>query len=54
MLNESVIEAQRLAILEMKTKDGKGGKAVDGGDDEDNAEGNADMKLFGKKRGFAH
>ena len=57
ILSESVIEAQRLASIEMKTQDGakgKGGRtAVDGGE-EDDGEGNPDMKLFGKRKGFAH
>ncbi len=53
MLTESVVEATRLAAIEMKTRDGN--KSADGkpGDDEDNGEGNADMKLF-KKKNFAH
>lgn len=62
MLTESVVEATRLAAMEMKTRDGK---SADGkpGDDEDDGEGNADMKLFkkkggkegfAKKGGFAH
>jgi len=43
--------------MEMKSREGKGGKHVDGPDDEDdNQETNKDMKLFGKKRtnNFAH
>ena len=52
MLSESVIEAQRLAAIEMKQKDsGKKGAAAD---DQDDGEGNPDMKLFGKRKGFAH
>lgn len=53
MLTESVVEATRLAAIEMKSRDGKaiGGKE---GDDEDDGEGNADMKLFKNKKGFAH
>jgi len=53
MLTESVVEATRLAAIEMKQRDG--GKSADGkpGDDEDDGEGNADMKLF-KKKNFAH
>ncbi len=52
MLTESVVEATRLAAIEMKSRDGK---SADGkpGDDEDDGEGNADMKLF-KKKNFAH
>lgn len=52
MLTESVVEATRLAFIEMKQRDGK---AVDGkgGDDDDDGEGNSDMKLF-KKKNFAH
>lgn len=52
MLTESVVEATRLAAIEMKQRDGK---SADGkpGDDEDDGEGNADMKLF-KKKNFAH
>jgi ATP-dependent RNA helicase DDX47/RRP3 len=53
MLSESVIEAQRLAAIEMKTRDAKNPGGKD--DEEDDGEGNKDMKLFGnKKRGFAH
>ena len=40
--------------MEMKTREGKGGKAVDGKDDEDDGEGNADMKLFAKKKNCSH
>ena len=52
MLTESVVEATRLAAIEMKQRDGK---SADGkpGDDEDDGEGNADMKLF-KKKSFSH
>ena len=54
MLTESVVEATRLAAIEMKQRDG-GKSGADGkpGDDEDDGEGNADMKLF-KKKSFAH
>ena len=51
MLNESVVEAQRLAAIEMKQKDGGKKGATD---DQDDGEGNPDMKLFGKRKGFAH
>lgn len=44
--------------MEMKNREGKGGKQVDGpeGDDEDDQEAEKDTKLFGKKRpnNFAH
>lgn len=56
-MTDSVVEATRLAALEMKSREGKGGKSVDGPDGEDDdAETNKDMKLFGKKRpnNFAH
>ena len=50
MLTESVVEATRIAAMEMKQRDGK---SADGkpGDDDDDGEGNADMKLFKKKGG---
>jgi hypothetical protein len=50
MLTESVVEATRIAAMEMKQRDGK---SPDGkpGDDDDDGEGNADMKLFKKKGG---
>ena len=53
MLTESVVEATRLAAIEMKSRDGKsvGGKE---GEDDDDGEGNSDMKLFKTKKGFAH
>lgn len=52
VLSDSVIEAQRLAAIEMKTRESsKDGKHVD---EEDDGEGNADMKLFGKRKQFAH
>jgi hypothetical protein len=56
ILTDSVVEAQRLAVMEMKNREGKGGKHVDGkeGEDDDNQEANKDMKLFGKKKNFAH
>lgn len=57
ILTDSVVEATRLAVMEMKNKEGKGGKAIDGDkDDDDDGENNKDMKLFGKKRkgNFAH
>lgn len=52
MLTESVVEATRLAAIEMKTRDGKSGEGKPG-DDEDDGEGNSDMKLF-KKKNFSH
>jgi len=58
ILTDSVVEATRLAAMEMKNREGKKGSQVDGpdNDDDDNQEGNKDMKLFGKKRqnNFAH
>ena len=53
MLSDSVVEAQRLAAMELKNREGKNGKDSKGGDDEDDGEGNSDMKLF-KKKTFAH
>lgn len=53
VLSESVIEAQRLAVMEMKQREGKGGKSEGGKDDDDDQETNKDMKLF-KKRNFSH
>jgi ATP-dependent RNA helicase DDX47/RRP3 len=53
MLNESVVEAQRLATIEMKSREGKGGKAIDGEAGDEEGEG-GDMKLFNKKKNFAH
>lgn len=53
MLTESVVEATRLAAMEMKTRDGKSAEGKPG-DDQDDGEGNADMKLFKKKTGFSH
>lgn len=54
ILTDSVVEATRLAALEMKSREGKKGKAVDGPDaEDDDDETNKDMKLFGKKN-FAH
>ena len=51
ILTDSVVEATRLAVLEMKSRESKGGKSVDGPDnDDDDDETNRDMKLFGKKR----
>jgi hypothetical protein len=58
ILTDSVTEAQRLAAMELKNKEGSGKAA--GADDEDNEEQNADMALFvngkGNKRkaNFSH
>ena len=39
ILNDSVVEASRLAAMELKNKEGKGGKASEGyGGDEDDQE----------------
>ena len=48
ILTDSVIEATRIAVMELKAADQKqiGGKDGEG----DDAEVNDDMKLFGKKR----
>lgn len=48
ILTDSVVEATRLATMEMRQNEGK---SAGGGDEGgDNAEENSDMKLFGKKR----
>eukprot|EP00347_Sterkiella_histriomuscorum_P007721 403347814 len=57
ILTDSVVEATRLAVFEMKNREGKHGKSVDGPDGDDDEETNKDMKLFGKKKqsnNFAH
>lgn len=55
ILTDSVVEATRLAALEMKSREGKKGKSVDGPDaEDDDDENNKDMKLFAKKNNFAH
>ena len=53
-MNESVIEAQRIAAMEMKQREGKGGKSEGGDDDDDDQENNKDMKLFKNKRNLSH
>jgi len=40
--------------MEMKQQATKGGKHHEGKDDEDDGEGNADMKLFAKKKSYSH
>ena len=56
ILYESVVEAQRLAVMEMKNKEGSKGKFREGAeaDEEDDGEANKDSKLFKKKGNFAH
>ena len=49
MLSDSVVEATRIANMELRENE-KGKARPD--DDEDNQEANPDMKLFGKKRKF--
>jgi ATP-dependent RNA helicase DDX47/RRP3 len=54
ILSDSVIEAQRLAAIELKGMDGKDMGDKNGGD-EDQGDGNKDMKLFDKKKkNFGH
>lgn len=54
ILNESVVEAQRLAVMEMKNKESKGKHDDAQEDGDDDGETNHDTKLFKKKGNFAH
>jgi len=56
ILTDSVVEAQRIAVMEMKNREGKSKQEDGEEDEEDNGEANKDLKLFGKKRpaNFAH
>ena len=48
-LTDCVVEATRIAQMEMRNQDSGKGKAGDD-DDADDQEVNADMKLFGKRK----
>ena len=48
ILTDSVVEATRIATMEMRQAENKNAGGADG--ENDDAEVNNDMKLFGKKR----